>query len=250
MKLFIPDNIFTTLLKSALPDDVETILKPSSLIVKELEKYTQAVALIPSLDLLNNKELLLSRKYGISFDGIISNSYLYFVEGQRDFSKVLARGDVSKNDILLSKILFEEMYSSKAELVLDTSESTSEQNNYLICGKENFVGQRYLSGISLSDEIAEMLSYPYVNYIFVSRDRESLVNFEKCLPKVDEAIEDSLQRVLENENIAQTTREFVTENIGSVYFELTENEEDGLNELIKLMYYHGIIDDMFDVKFI
>ncbi|KAF0152631.1 MAG: hypothetical protein FD143_947 [Ignavibacteria bacterium] len=249
MKFFLPDNIFAALFKSTLPADFETVYKPSTLIVKELEKNTQAIALIPSLELLNNKDLLVSKKFGISFGGILSNSYLYFVEGQRDFDKVFVRGDVSKNEILLSKILFEEMYSSNAELVLDTSDNLSKWNNYLICGKENFVDQKHISGVSLADEIFEMLGHPYVNYIVVSKDRESLSNFERSIPtKLREVIAEYLPKFMNELNISDLEKEFLTANFGTVYFDMTENEEDGLNELIKLMYYHGIIDDMFDIK--
>lgn len=251
MKLFLPDNIFAALFKAALPSDIETEIKPSTLIVKELERNTHALALIPSLELITHSELLVSRKFGISFDGILSNSYMYFVEGQRDFDKILVRGDVSKNEIILGKILFEEMYSSKAELILDTSDKISESNNYLICGKENFEEQKFFKGISLADEIAEMLNHPYVNYILVSKDRESLQSIERIIQtKLDEVIEENLSKVLSFLNISDQEKEFLTANLGTVYFDLTENEEDGLNELIKLMYYHGIIDDMFDIKFV
>ncbi|MEW6653692.1 MAG: hypothetical protein AB1394_09505 [Bacteroidota bacterium] len=251
MKLYLPDNIFAELFKSAIPDGIESIFKPSSLVVKELEINTQSLALIPSLELINNKDLLVSIKFGISFDGLLSNSYLYFVESQRDFDKVLVRGDVSKNEILLSKILFEELYSSKAELLLDTSDMTSERNNYLICGKENFVKQKYLKGISLADEIAEMLNRPYINYLLVSKDRDSLTNFTKSIQtKLCGVIEESLPRFLNELNIPDSEKDFITANFGSVNFDITEKEEHGLNELIKLMYYHGIIDDMFDVKFV
>lgn len=251
MKIFLPDNFYVSLFKSTLPSDFETVERPSTLIVKELEKQTQALALIPSLELVNNKELLVSKNVGISFDGILSNSYLYFVEGQRDFDKVYVRGDVSKNEILLSKILFEEMYSSKAELILDTSEKIVETNNYLICGIENYVDQKYLKGISLADEIAQMLNYPYLNYVLVSKDRESIINFQRSIPNnLDEKIENNLNNVLEKLNVHTDLKDFISENIESVYFDMTVNEEDGLNELIKLMYYHGIIEDMFDVKFV
>ena len=251
MKIFLPDNIYSSLFKSALPSDFETQVRPSTLIVKELEKHTQALALIPSLELLNNKDLLVSKKVGISFDGILSNSYLYFMEGQRDFYKVFVRGDVSKNEILLSKILFEEMYSSKAELILDTSEKILETNNYLICGKENFLDQKYLKGISLADEIADMLNYPYLNYVLVTKDRESIINFHRSIANnLDELIETNFQSVLTELNATTEVKNYFIENYDSVNYNMTENEEEGLNELIKVRYYHGIIADMFDVKFV
>jgi hypothetical protein len=52
MKLFAPNNIFVSILKNHIPTDVDVIYKPSSLISKELEFNTQAIAMIPSLDLI------------------------------------------------------------------------------------------------------------------------------------------------------------------------------------------------------
>ena len=250
MKLFAPQNIFTSILKIALPEWMEVVNRPASLVVKELEKNTQALALIPSLELINHKELLVSNKFGISFDGMLSNAYYYFSGGERIIKKILVRGDVSVNEVILAKILFEERYSSDVELVLDTSDKMESGTDYIVSGDYNYASTKYERAISLADEVSEMLDFPYVNFILVSKDRESLTNFEKQIDSLDEIIEEKLSANIERLNIPQGSKDFIKENFSSVYFDLTENEKEGLNELVKLVYYRGIIEDMFDIKFV
>lgn len=250
MKLFAPNNIFVSILKNQIPIDVELIFKPSSLIAKDLEINTQAIALIPSLELIKYRNFFVSSKYAISFDGLLSNSYFYFIEGQKKIERIHLKGDVSINEFILSKIIFEEKYSTQVELILDTKKEKMKENNYIICGDENFTSSNFQKGISLADDISEFLNLPYVNYIFVSQDRESIELFQNKFSDLDLKIENSAESSLQFLNILNDAKEFILTNLGSVYFEMTENEQDGLNELIKLVYYHGIIDDMFDVKFL
>ncbi|MBI5807418.1 MAG: hypothetical protein HZA74_03355 [Ignavibacteriales bacterium] len=250
MKLFAPNNIFVSILKNHIPSDVDVIYKPSSLISKELEFNTQAIAMIPSLDLIKNRNLFVASKYAVSFDGLLSNSYFYFIEGQKKIEKIHLQGDVSINEFILSKIIFEEKYSSQIELILDTKNEKLKENNYIICGDDNFIDSRFQKGISFADDISEFLNLPYVNYIFVSQDKESLDLFQKKFSDLDIKIENSAESSLQLLNIPNDSKEFILSNLGSVYYEMTENEQDGLNELIKLVYYHGIVDDMFDVKFL
>ena len=63
-------------------------------------------------------------------------------------------------------------------MILDTSSNVDAKRNYIICGDENYSLKSYERGISFADEIAEMIDLPYVNYVFVSPDREALRNFE------------------------------------------------------------------------
>ncbi len=250
MKLFLPQNVFTHLLFNHIPKEIEIIFKPSSLLSKELEFNTQAISLIPSLDLINHRTFFVSPKIGISFDGLLSNSYFYFIENQKKFEKIFLHGDVSINEFILTKILFDEKYSSDVELILDTKSEINSQHNYIICGDYNFTTSFCEKGISLADEISDLLNLPYVSYLFVSQDKEQLIEFQNLFSVLDLKIENSAESTIKNLKLPEKSKNFISENFGSVYYELTENEQDGFNELIKLIYYHGIVDDMFDVKFI
>jgi hypothetical protein len=253
MKLFMPSNIYSKILISFLEknNQHEIILKDSSLLSKELENDREAVALIPSLDLINHRELFVSGKSGISFDGTLSNSYFYLTENEeRTLGKILLRGDVSLNEIILTKILFEERFSSEVEIVLDTHKVPDGSQNTLVVGDENFSLWDYNSSISFSDQLAELLDFPYVNFIFVSSSREALAKLETTLLDIDTFFEENIDVILDGINTTEEIKLYVKENLGSVYFEMTSNEKEALNEMVKLVYYHGILDDIFEIKFI
>jgi hypothetical protein len=88
--------------------------------------------------------------------------------------------------------------------------------------------------------------------VFASPDKDSLIEFNKQVAaiNIDKSIEENIGNILANLDIPTQAKEFVKENMDSIYFEMTGNEEDALNELIKLVFYHGIINDIFDVKFV
>ena len=251
MKLITPKNFFTSLLAEAInKNELELFFVEASLIGKELEYNTSAIGLIPSLDLINHRNLFVSSKYAVSFDGMLSNSFFYFHENERRFEKIALRGDVSLNDIILTKILFSERFSSQAEITLDTGTAPTKGEDYLVVGDENYSVWDFKNGISFSDQIAEMLDFPYVNYVFASPDKEALSNFNNLIGNVDQTIEEKIDDILKHVSLNEEAKLFLKENIDSIYYEMTSNETEGLNELIKLLFYHGIIEDMFDVKFV
>jgi hypothetical protein len=252
MKLYIPQNIFSSILISTLPKDsgFDIIKKESAILCKQLGTDTSGIALVPSLELINHQTLFISSKLGISFDGVLSNSYLYFPEKEKTIEKLKVRGDASINEIVLAKIIFEEHFSSKVEIILDSIKEKSITGDYLIIGDENFEKENYQRGISFSDEIAEMLDFPYVNFVFVSHDKESLEYFNSFFTNIDAKIEDNLKNILAGLNYTEQVKSFITENLGSVYFEMTWNEVEAVKEMMKLVYYHRIINDIFDLKFV
>lgn len=252
MKLIMPKNIYSLILTSELQkiEGIEISYKESSLISKNLEFNTSAIALIPTLDLINHRSLFVSNQLAISFDGVLSNSYLYFVEGRKNIEKVFLRGDVSLNEILLTKILFSEKYSANLEIALDPSKNPETGKDFIVVGDENYSSWDVENAISLADETAELLDYPYVNYVFASPDREAMEVFNKLIDGFDSRIEDQIDNILDSLVLSDKTKAFIKTNFGSLYYDMTDNEVNAVNELIKLIFYHGIIDDIFEVKFI
>lgn len=251
MNIIIPQNIYATLFALSLTDKQKEnlIIKESALITKELENNKDAVGLIPSLDLLSKPDLFVSNKLAISFDGILSNSYLYFVPEQTTFNKVLLRGDIASNDLILSKILFPEQYGIEPELALDANPIDFENNNYLIIGIENELNPITKNGISFSDHVAELIDYPYVNFVLASYNQESLKQFEQESQGLAELINNNIKDSVAKLQLDAKLNNFIVENIDSVYFDFTENEKEALVELLKLPYYHGITKDLVEVKY-
>lgn len=252
MTIVIPQNIYAAIYAMQLPDEVKNNTKvlASSLIANEIEKGDSDVGLIPSLDLLNHKDLFVSKKIALSFDGMLSNTYFYFVPGSEKISEVFLRGDVSSNEIILSKILFSERFESNIKLTLDTSEEIDENKNYIITGSDNFGSFDFNKGISFSDQVAEMIDYPYVNYVWVSKNEASLQEFNRYFDEMDKEVEDKIEKILTSMNLGTEINEFISGNLNTVYFEMTENEVAGLHELIKLPFYHGILKDLFELNLV
>jgi len=252
MNIIIPQNIYSTLFALTLPDEQKgkIIVKESSLIAKELEKDKESVGIIPSFDLLRNSELFVSQKFAISFDGFLSNSYLYFQPEQNTLDKILLRGDLSSNDLILSKILFPEQYGIQPEFAIDINPIDFESNNYLIVGMENDSNPITKNGISFSDHVAEMIDYPYVNFILASHNEENLKEFSDSIANINELIESNIQQYLDKLKLDSKLNKMIGNNMDSVYFDFTENEREALEELIKLPYFHGIVEELTEIKFI
>ena len=88
-----------------------------------------------------------------------------------------------------------------------------------------------------------------MNFVFASQDKDALEEFNKLIIPIDERIDSEITNIMKGLTISEKVKEFFTGNLGSVYFDMTDSEENAVNELIKLIFYHGIIDDMFDLKF-
>jgi len=251
MNIIIPQNIYATFFALSLPDSQKEkiVVKESSLIAKELEKEKDAIGIIPSLDLLSHPEIFVSKNFAISFDGLLSNSYLYFMPEQNNLDTILLRGDIAANDLILAKILFPEQYGIEPEIALDINPIEFDNNNYLIVGMENDIYPITNNGISFSDHVAELIDYPYVNFVLASYSEESLKQFEEKSPNVSELINENLQEYLGKLKLDSKLNDLISNNMNSVYFDFTQNEKEALEELLKLPYYHGITKDLVELKF-
>jgi len=249
-KILLPDNIFSVLFASVLPDNVKENIEfiASSVISNEIETGNADIGIIPSCDLIKHQDFFVSNKLAFSFDGQLSGSYLYFVPGQNNFTDLYLTGDVNSNDVILSKIVFNERYSSQIQIHL--ANEIDPGKNYLVAGDKNFENGKFSRGLSFADELSTMLFLPYVNFVLVCKDESSLSSMNKLFEGIDERIENSSSEIIDKLQFDTSSKDFVNENLNSVYYEMTENETDALTELIRLPYYHGITEELFDLKFV
>ncbi|MBN2572678.1 MAG: hypothetical protein JXA68_11160 [Ignavibacteriales bacterium] len=251
MEFALPQNIFTSIFIKNLPKDIQNMVEylPSSLLLKNFSAQDYDIGLVPSCDIiLSENNFFVSNKYAISFDGKLSNSNFYFKNN--DIKNLHVKGDVSKNEILLTKILFLEKYDIDVELALDIYTSEIQNENLLLVGDENLKRENLEQGISFADYFAELLDYPYVNYLLVAKEKEVLFDFAKHLECLDIRIEDNLELLLNELEIDTDVKKLFIDNFNSVYYELTKNEIDGIKEMVKLMYYYGQIDNIRELNFI
>ena len=83
-KILLPKNVFSKIFLSelSLEDNIGVEFHPASIIAKKLLLEENSIGLIPTLDLLTFKDLFVSSKIGLSFNALLSNSYIHFKEGQ------------------------------------------------------------------------------------------------------------------------------------------------------------------------
>ena len=247
----IPDNIFLRLFAdSVLKKNCEEIkYVSSSLALNNLLEDRCDAAIIPSLDLLQHKDLFISARNAISFDGYFSNQYLYFKENEKIIQDLYLRGDLSKNEIILSKILFRENYSSDINIIIDTKSIEIGSKNYLVSGNENFSDSLFKKGISFCDEICDLLDAPYVNYVIASKNRDTISEINRLFIDAENKVENYL-RTSADVAIGNELKTELLNNFNSFYFEMTEIESDSLKELLRICYYQGLAEELFDINFV
>jgi hypothetical protein len=251
MKIISPDNYFARLFfhnfEKGSKDNI--MFKSSSLITAELLKSGDSVALIPVTDLIRNRDLYISKSFGLSFEGALSNSYIYYNRGSKNITELNLAGDISSCEVILSKILFSELYNCEIEIILKTGSEFEQGKNYIITGDLNFNEDLLIKGFTFAEEVVELINQPYVNYVLASKDPESLQEFNSLAAvSVNKFLENSEEAV--KEIILPNIREFFTANLSSLIFNFNEQDLEGIEQVLRLPFFHGIITDIIVLNFV
>jgi predicted solute-binding protein len=251
MKIISPNNYFAKLFfrnfEKGVKDNIH--FTPSSLIISELLKSEISVALIPVTDLIRNKDFYISRSFGLSFEGALSNSYIYYSKKSKNVSEVNLSGDVSSCEVILSKLLFKELYDADIEIILKIGSVFEEDKNFIITGDMNFKDDLFIRGFSFSEEVVELINLPYVNYVFASKNPELLKEFNSLAAvAVNKFMENSEEAI--KEIIPPNIQEYFTANISSLIFNFNEQDMEGIEQVLRLPYFHGLITDILTLNLV
>jgi predicted solute-binding protein len=252
MNIILPDNIFARIISSCFHGELAKQISflPTSQVTQTIINTDLSVGLIPVMDLLNHKDLFVSSKFGVSFEGALCNSYLYYLGEEKSFEKLSLYGDISSQEVILLKILFKELYGIDIQIEISTHLNNPENRNLLIVGDENFVRERFNKGISFAESMVETLSLPFVNYVFASKEKEELENFVKEIKDIDSLVYSRIEKGNFDKKISQTSEEYIKTNIASLILKFDEQDVEGIKQVLRLPYFHGIISDIVEVKFI
>jgi hypothetical protein len=252
MEILLPDNIFARILSSVFTEKelVNLHLFPSGLLSKKINEIKNSVGLIPTMDLLNHKDFFVSRSVGISFDESICNSYLYFNNEEQNLKEIALAGDVSTNEAVLTKILFSENYGINVQLSFEKPNGASPNKNRILVGDRNFSSGNFETGISFAEEMIELISAPYINFVFASESEEALKKFHSKYQGIISVLNPTEVFENTNEAFASSSKNYLSDNLQHVVFSFDEQDLEGIKQLLQLPYYHGIIKDMIDVKFV
>jgi hypothetical protein len=245
MKIISPDNYFARLFFHYFEKETRDNIQftPSSLIMAELLKSENAVALIPTIDLIKNKDLYISKSFGLSFEGGVSNSYIYYGSESKDIAEINLTGDVSSCEAVLSKILFKELYNAELKVSLSTGPVLEPGKNFILTGDKNFDEDIFVQGFSFAEEMVELINLPYVNYVFASKNPDLIKEFNSLagIP-VDKFLENPEKAIIEV--IPENKQEYFAANISTLIFNYDEQDIQGIEQLLQLPYFHGIINDI------
>jgi hypothetical protein len=251
VKLLFPQNIFTRLIADHLPEPMKESISfhPSSVLSKELSGNEDAVGLIPVMDLVSHKDFFISSKAGLSFESMLCNSYLYFNTGGREVKDVYLTGDVSSQEVILSKIIFKEQYDAEVEMHL-LADNNTDGKNLIITGDKNFNESLFPLGISLADEMTDNLNLPYVNFMFAANKKENIELLNAAITGMDDLIYDDVENYNFGELLPDISRDYIKTNISSLIVNFDQQDIEGLEQLIRLPYFYGMIKDIIDIKFV
>jgi hypothetical protein len=250
-KILLPHNVFSKILLSELKinDNYTVEFHPASLIAKELFQEKNSIGLIPTLDLLTFNDLYVSSKIGLSFNALLSNSYIHFKEKQETIENIFLKGDVTSNEIILSRILFKEFYDVDVTPALIKEEDSHIDDNILIVGDENYEKELFLNGLSFAEEIIELIDSPYVNFILAASSEDLLKEFaDKHRDNLLDGHTEDYSTLLKG--FTQTSLDFISINIQHIVFDLEDQDLEAIKSLLQLPYFHGMIKDMIEIKFI
>lgn len=252
MNILLPNIVYAKIFAKIFPQKYHANInfKQASLLSRELANENYDIALIPSFDLLTHPNFIISERFGISYDGLLSSANIFYQASKKSIEKIGLYGDVTSNEIILPKILFSEKLSTSVNISLETNKPDLKSGNYIIVGDLNFNEEYFNKGISFAEEVTELINFPYVNYVLASKDDVKLKEFTDDIEDLNVDVDLILDAILNDMNLTGKVKEFIHENFFSLFFELTESERFGLEEMLKLPFYQGMVEDMVEINFV
>ena len=252
MNIFFPQNIFADLIKNSFDEKISSQISflPSSFITREIQENLDSIGLVPTMDLIKHRDLFISKSFGISFEESLCNSYLYFKGSGKDLKELYLIGDVSSNEAIGSKLILKELYGVDIQINLLTSNQNTGEKNVLSVGDINFENDKFLTGISFAEEIIEVLSLPYVNFVLASSDRAALEDFNSSIGNIQPDIYNHTEDENFGSRFSAKTKTKIKESISSFICNLDEQDIDGIEQLLRLAFYHKIISEIVEIKFV
>ncbi len=251
IRLGIPQTIFADLFVSAFPKEFFSVTQLSNTeLLNFLASGQIDLALIPSLEIINEENIFVSKNFGISFDGPLSDDYLYFPKNEKNLSKVALAGTVSLNEVILSKVIFRENYFFEIEQKVLSSLKDAEDSTLIASGDINFANGNFSHGDSFAEYVAEFIDAPYLKFVLVSLSKENIEFVNNNLVRVEEQLMLSVKSLLMKKGFPDEAIIFFLDNLDSVYFELTEIEIEGYEDLRKVPFYYGLTDEIKEITFV
>ena len=233
-----------------MPEEDKNIIsfKESAALSMEVRKNSSSIALMPVSDIITNKTFFVSSSLGISFEESLCNSYIYYNSEGEIINEFKLAGDISTVEAIIGLIFFKENYELDFKMNIALNDNELISSNHILTGDKNFIDGKYEKGISFAEEIIDLISAPFVNYVLASGDDKNLKKFSD---RFSEAMKNLDRKDIKIPgSFSDETKSFIKDNLPTVIYNLDEQDKEGIRQVVSLPYYHGIIKDMIEIKFV
>ncbi len=145
-------------------------------------------------------------------------------------------------------MMMNELYTIEPRFLIKTPAEALNDKNIILAGDIAFTSGKYKEALSFGEEVVEMSDLPYLNYVLAARDSGKGRQAEKILSGLFERFYDTLEGD-ELFGIDTESRSFVRENMPNTILDIDEADIEGLNNLLRMLFYEGLADDIRELKF-
>lgn len=182
--------------------------------------------------------------------GISSNRHsrtvlLYFNKGLKEV-RTIAASPASSSEIVLAEIIFAEVFNLRPAIVPmygSCNEMLQKADAALVIDSESLLAGEDVEALDLVDEWSDISGLPYVHHIWVCREGDLATGEMRLLAEGARQWKTRLDEVRENRD-----KEAIEAYFERFSFALANDALDGLMEFLRMAYYHGILEDVPDVK--
>ena len=90
MNILLPNIVYAKIFAKIFPQKYHANInfKQASLLSRELANENYDIALIPSFDLLTHPNFIISERFGISYDGLLSSANIFYQASKKSIEKI------------------------------------------------------------------------------------------------------------------------------------------------------------------
>jgi predicted solute-binding protein len=187
----------------------------------------------------------------VSSEGFSRTISLFFKEGIKEINSI-STDITSVSEMVLAKIVMLEKYSTSPKFIVKEGALTKipeKADAALVTGDANLsVFKDLQNKLDLVDEWLDITELPYVHGFWVNRE-DRLTSTELSIIK--DAASYGATHLIEIASLYPNySKDDLIEYLSAFMYDVNQKIESGLSEFLRMAYYHHIITDLPDVKFL
>ncbi|MBW7886867.1 MAG: hypothetical protein H3C35_00725 [Bacteroidetes bacterium] len=198
-----------------------------------------------------SSDLLVYPSASVSSFGMSGAIRLYFRAGMKNIS-TLAVNITSAAEVVLARIILEEKYDAAPSIVPvagDLDAMLQKADAALLIDAQAAFSDSDYPFVDLVDEWYDVSELPYVHAVFTGRQNDYSENLHKQLMEVENEAGLRLSFVIKelSKNNSHTEDSY-SNYLSHFSYQFSDEVLQSLEEYFRLAYYHGILDDIPEIK--